>query len=97
MATQYEVDCMRKTNGTAAHDVISHIGGPNNGSGLRWIERVAKAIEMIEQGQWQLWVRVNGQAVWVVVATSAGGHKYLRTQADATTVNNLLSLKSCPT
>jgi hypothetical protein len=39
---------------------------------------------------------VGGQTVWVIVARSAAGNKYLKTQNDGEQPNNLLSLPECP-
>jgi hypothetical protein len=34
--------------------------------------------------------------VWVIIAVSPYGHKYLKTQADGEHPDNLLSLPECP-
>jgi hypothetical protein len=35
-------------------------------------------------------------SVWVIVAVSRLGHKYLKTEADGEQPDNLLSLPECP-
>lgn len=51
-------------------------------------------IEEIENGTGGYFVDVNGKEVKVEVADQEGT-KYLRTDADETTENNLLSLPDC--
>jgi hypothetical protein len=41
-------------------------------------------------------VHVGGKSVWVIVATSRFGNKYLKTESDGEHPNNLLSLPECP-
>jgi hypothetical protein len=54
------------------------------------------AIAAIEAGKYRFYVSVRGDSVWVVVATSRWGNKYLKTQNDGDQPNNLLSLPECP-
>ncbi|MFT3991718.1 MAG: DUF3892 domain-containing protein [Luteolibacter sp.] len=95
MATEVEVKCINKTNRSSAHERISHIGGINANS-TRWKLPLDQAIAGIENGTWAFFVNVNYQKVKVIVATSAYGHKYLKTQNDGEQPNNLLSLPECP-
>ena len=95
MAIEIEVKCINKTNRTSAHERISHIGGVN-ADGTRWKLTTDQAIAGIESGKWAFYVNVNYQKVKVIVATSAAGHKYLRTVSDGEQPNNLLSLPECP-
>jgi hypothetical protein len=39
---------------------------------------------------------VGGQATWVIVAFSAAGNKYVKTQNGGEQPNNLLGLPECP-
>jgi hypothetical protein len=41
-------------------------------------------------------VQAGGRGVWVIIAVSQCGHKYLKTQADGLQPDNLLSLPECP-
>lgn len=55
-----------------------------------------RAIELIEAGEWNFYTRVGAKVVWVIVASSRYGNKYLKTQGDGEHENNLLSLSECP-
>ena len=95
MATDLEIKCINKTNRQSAHERISHIGGLN-ADRTKWQLTLDAAITGIEAGKWRFYVSVGGHSVWVVIANSAAGHKYLKTQADGEQPNNLLSLPECP-
>ena len=55
-----------------------------------------QAIASIEAGSYQFYWQAGGRSVWVIIAVSEGGHKYLKTQADGQQPDNLLSLPECP-
>jgi hypothetical protein len=96
MANNAEIKCINKSDRTNPHERITHIGGPNN-DGTRWRMTQEDAIAHIEAGRWQFYVsRPAGDTVWVVVATSKWGNKYIKTTADGDQPNNLLSLPECP-
>jgi hypothetical protein len=94
MADNVRIQCINKSDRFNAHERIRHVGGINR-DGTRWRLSLVAAIEGIESGRWRFWVNVDGQSVWVVVA-SKNGHKYLKTDADGEQPNNLLSLPECP-
>jgi len=89
------VQCINKSNRQSAHERIQFIGGLN-ANGTRWKLSQPEAIAGIESGKWRFWVRANGKSVWVIVAKSAAGNKYLKTENDGEQPNNLLSLPECP-
>jgi hypothetical protein len=89
------VQCINKSNRQSAHERIQFIGGLN-ADGTRWKLSQPEAIAGIESGKWRFWVRANGKSVWVIVAKSAAGNKYLKTENDGEQPNNLLSLPECP-
>lgn len=94
MADSFQVSCINKSDRYNPHERILYIGGVSGGT--RWKLSQQDAINGIEQGKWNFYVSVNGNTVWVIVATSQYGHKYLKTQADGEHPNNLLSLPECP-
>jgi len=95
MAIKVQIQCINKTNRSSAHERIQNVGGVN-ANGTSWKLTLEQAIQGLENGQWDFSVRVNGVEVKVIVAKSALGHKYLKTQNDGEQPNNLLSLPECP-
>ena len=95
MAQQVQIGCINKSDCPNPHERILYVGGVNP-DGTRWKLSQEQAIAGIEDGRWQFYVSVNGQTVWVIVAVSRYGNKYLKTTADGEHPNNLLSLPECP-
>ncbi|RXK87045.1 DUF3892 domain-containing protein [Filimonas effusa] len=91
----HQVSCINKRgNHYDAHERISHIGGLNN-SGSRWKLTEDEAIKSIEENKYQFYVSVNGRSVNVVIAQHEN-RKYLKTESDRYSPNNLLNLPECP-
>lgn len=95
MAQNVQIQCINKSDRYNPHERINYVGGVNP-DGSRWKLTQIAAIEGIETDKWRFWVSVQGKSVWVIVAKSQYGHKYLKTQNDGEQPNNLLSLPECP-
>lgn len=95
MADSVQIRCINKSDRYNPHERILNVGG-TNGDGTRWKLSQQAAIEGIENGKWRFYVSVNGRSVWVIVAVSRYGYKYLKTEADGEQPDNLLSLPECP-
>lgn len=85
MATR--IECVNKEPRNDIHKQIENVGGSN------WKITQDKCIEEIEAGT-EYEVSVGGVTAKVVIAKH-DGHKYIRTDPDKTTDNNLLSLPEC--
>jgi hypothetical protein len=90
-----QIKCINKRDRPNPYERITHVGGYGSS---QWKITQEDAIGMIERGEWKFYVSLPGasQSVWVEVGTSRFGNKYLRTEGDDDTRNNLLSLPECP-
>ena len=95
MADQVQISCINKSDRFNPHERILSVGGVN-GDSKRWKLSQPEAIAGIEAGRWRFWVHAGGKSVWVIVAVSRFGNKYLKTEADGEQPDNLLSLPECP-
>lgn len=95
MTNLIQVTCINKIPRQDPNESITHIGGVDS-NGNRWRLTLQQAISHIESRRYEFFVHVDGKATRVIVATSSAGNKYLRTEPDRTTRNNLLSLPECP-
>ena len=88
-----QILCINKDDRKNPYERIVHVGGF---IGNRWKLTQHCAITLIESGELNFFVGVNGKSVWVIVSTSRHGNKYLKTMADGDEPDNLLSLPECP-
>jgi hypothetical protein len=83
-----QITCINKNDRYNWHERITHVGGS-------WGKITQQdAIRLIEQDPQAFYVHVHGHSVWVVVA-SRNGVKYIKSQNDSDTPDNLLSLSEC--
>ena len=95
-ATQtIQIKCINKLDRPNPHERITHVGGFTD---KQWKITQEDAIDHIQNGRWKFWVKppTATESVWVVVAISRYGNKYLKTENDGEDQNNLLSLPECP-
>lgn len=91
-----EIKCINKRDRPNIHERILNVGGYTDKA---WKISQEAAISHIENDEWGFYVgdtRNKGTSVWVVVRESRFGNKYLTTEADGESQNNLLSLPECP-
>jgi len=93
MAQPVEISCIKKKPRNDPHDRIKNVGG-KNADGTAWCLAEEIAIEGIESGKWAFYVRQGGRTAKVIVATRLG-KKYLKTENDGVSPDNLLSLPEC--
>jgi len=94
MATNVQIMCINKTNRLSRHERISHVGG-TNADGSRWKLTEDAAIAGIRADTWKFWTAGGGKSTWVIIMKHPI-RDYLKTEADTTTQDNLLSLPECP-
>lgn len=94
MANTAQIKCINKNPRNDIYHAITHVGGFTD---RPWKLTLDDAIGKIERREWEFYVeRPQGDRVWVEVAVSRFGNKYLKTDADGDAPNNLLSLPECP-
>lgn len=88
----FQVKCINKNPREDRYHSITHVGGFGTS---QWKLTLQDAIGRIERGNEGFYTLVNGHHRKIVVATRLG-RKYLKTEADQDTPDNLLSLPECP-
>ena len=95
MAQSVQIMCINKTPRMDPHDRIQNVGGAN-ADGSRWKMSQPAAIQGIKDGKWAFYVTRGGRTANVIIAKSAAGNEYLKTENDGAQPDNLLSLPECP-
>jgi hypothetical protein len=93
MAKTAYIDCIDKEPRIDPYDRIRHVGGRGEGG---WKITSQQAIHHIESGEWEFYTRPPVGHGQKVIVASRLNRKYLKTQADYDTPDNLLSLPQCP-
>lgn len=87
-----EIKCINKNPREDRYHAITHVGGYVMS---QWKLTLDDAISKIERREWSFYTMAKGHRVEVIVA-SRNGRRYLKTEADYDTPDNLLSLPECP-
>lgn len=93
MPERRKISCINKVDRASAYERITNVGGVHNY--YPWKFDLDDAIRFIENGTYSFYTSVGGHEINVIVATRYE-KKYLKTEADADTPDNLLSLPECP-
>ena len=89
-----QVTCITKPHPHSSREHITHVGGINS-QGAFWYYTRQQVADMIDSGNYRFHVRVGLYDVPVRTYTLRGV-KYIRTEPDETTRDNLLYLDQCP-
>ena len=92
--SRHEVRCINKSHKETSYGNILSIGGLNS-DGTRWRITQERAIQGMESGKWEFYVKRNGKEVEVIIQ-SYNGRKFLKTESDEFQNNNLSNLPECP-
>lgn len=92
MAERIQISCINKDDRYSPYERIQRLGGMYNNK--VWNNSLSEVIEFIEKGTYSFYTHVNGHVRNVIIATRSGA-KYLKTEADNDTPDNLLSLPEC--
>lgn len=92
-----KITCINKNNGNHENPnlAITHLGWIEDGTGKVGKSNRLTIYNWIKNENGYAYVEKNGRKVKVITAETSSGTKYVKTEADSTTVNNLLSLREC--
>lgn len=88
------VTCINKSDRDNPYERLLRLGGTRDDNGNRWSCSQKECIAHIEGGV-TFYVERGGSKVYLMVAESPYGNKYVKTEADGEEPNNLLSLPEC--
>ncbi|WP_081673741.1 DUF3892 domain-containing protein [Pseudomonas cremoricolorata] len=88
------VTCITKPNVNSTHEHITHLGNP--AAGWKWTRE--QVIRSIDEKSNNFFVQdpISAKKAYIGVVRENGKAAYLRTHADGSWNNNLLSLNQCP-
>src|SRR3546814_14220717 len=89
-----QVTCVNKSDRMNPYERILRIGGGQTILGS-WRKTQEEAIREIEAGVNRFYVHVNGKSVWVVVAVSQHGNKYMKPEPAGEQPNKILNTHRC--
>jgi hypothetical protein len=95
MTTEHQISYVNKVPRADIHNAIRFVGGKNP-DGTFWRLNLNTAVQKVLDATYRFYVFRDGNFARVSVARSASGHLYLKTEADSSYVNNLLSLPEFP-
>ena len=100
MPDSVQVSCINKRGSHHdPHERIENLGGMHNGKRWRMSEDaiIAELLKPQAQRRWNFYVTVGHRTTWVVVADVAQhlGRRYLKTEEDGYSPDNLLNLPEC--
>ena len=95
MSRSIQIQFVNKSENACSAQDIHHIGGIDP-AGARWRLSESDAIAGIECGNWRFYVNIDGHAIWLTIARTPNGKKYLKAETDAAVPDPLLSLPEYP-
>lgn len=93
-----QIVCIKKDGGNHPnpHEGITDFGWMNEETRAKSMSTCMQMVEFIEKQGGRAYVKDQlGNIAYIGIVTSALGRKYLRTYADGTWTDNLLSLPEC--
>jgi hypothetical protein len=97
MAGRFQITCIRKPDRYSPVEHITHVGGFGSSQWTLTVEEVMRRIESPGLDHEDFFVRVGtAEAKVIVVPATLSKRKHIRTTADGTQKDNLLSLPECP-
>jgi hypothetical protein len=86
------IDSIVKSDRKDPRQRLTYVSGLNPGTDERWKISTERAIEFIENGRYKFHTLADDHRANVIVRTSRTGNKYIKTEGDSDSPNNLLSL-----
>lgn len=90
-----QVTCITKPDPRAPNTRIQALGGLNPSTGERWRYSEDEVITFIVEGVHTFFIKREGVTINVQVDHKGPLKLYLKTDADSTLIDNLLSLPQC--